>query len=216
MSLVLKGKLWLMKQLLTRLEQSRPFTFLLLRGGKQQVPLAALKKQLTEGLPQNPCQASCRDEFKEWRGMKVLHTSRRRQETHSLFSALVPGQVLLSLDIQSWLESTVLDLWWLRAHTGSPRSFVICDLQWCNMGTFCSPNSEVDLMFILAAEFHIYTHRIHQRKRYKPSLDLKLNGIMWDFFKIFLYHCLSLSMHPWSLPSHPLPLSSFLNFRPAS
>lgn len=142
--------------------------------------------------------------------MKVLHTSRRRQETHSLLCALIPGQVLLSLDIQSWLESTVLDLRWLRAHTGSPWPFVICDLQWCNMGTFCSPNSEVDLMFILAAEFHIYTHRIHQRKRYKPSLDLKLNGIMWDFFKIFLYivfsypcildlcpHTLCLCHHPW-------------------
>lgn len=202
MSLVLKGKLWLMKQLLTRLEQSRPFTFLLLRGGKQQLPLAALKKQLTESLPENHCQAKLQRWIQGMERQKLPHTSRRRQETHSLFCALIPGQVFLSLNIQSWLECRVLDLRWLWAHTGSPWSFGICDLHWSNLGTFCSPNSEVDLMFILAAEFHISTHRIHQRDRSRSSLDLKPNGIS----RLFFFFSLPLSL---SFPIHAPLVSAF-------
>lgn len=108
---------------------------------------------------------------------KVLHSSRRRQEIHSLFCALTPGQVFLSLDIQNWLENTVLGLRWLWATQVLHDLLQSVTLQWSNMGTFCSPNSEVALMFIPVAEFHIYTHRTCQRNRSRSSLDLKPNGI---------------------------------------
>lgn len=53
-------------------------------------------------------------------------------------------------------------------------------------------------MFILAAEFHIYTHRIHQRNRYRSCLDLKPNRVSVCLV-VFFSLPLSLSPYPCTL-----------------